>query len=415
MQLQSIAIKNYKGIDEINIGINGKNTVIFGTNGAGKSSVLSAVSCVLSRIIVSLSDGVFNPTDTLSVSDIKYGETKTDISCVFSFSESQKKRFTLSRHISKTGKPQKYTDISDFYEALKTYKDVDGNLPVLVHYGVNRNVWSIPLRVHKNHSFESISAYENAIENKIDFKSFFIWFRNREDHERKIIEETKNSSYKDKSLECVRTAVSCMLEGFCDLRVRRNPLRMTVNKNDAVLTLQQLSDGEKIILALTGDLARRTALANPNLDNPLLGGGIVLIDEIELHMHTTWQRKIINKLTQLFPNLQFIITTHSPQVLGELDEDINIFLVNKTETGFQTEKYKSLIAWDVNSILEDLMNTPSLNRHTKAIIDEMYQCIQDKKFDKASELADKIDTLSGGMSEDAVRGRTLIRRGLSRI
>ena len=67
---------------------------------------------------------------------------------------------------------------------------------------------------------------------------------------------------------------------------------MKIDKDNLSLQVDQLSDGEKCTLALFGDLARRLALANPVSDNPLLGTGVVLIDEIELHMHPSWQRKI---------------------------------------------------------------------------------------------------------------------------
>lgn len=77
------------------------------------------------------------------------------------------------------------------------------------------------------------------------------------------------------------------------------------------LDVLQLSDGEKCTLALFGDIARRLAIANPSLDDPLQGDGVVLIDELELHMHTSWQRKVISMLKKTFPNIQFIITTRS--------------------------------------------------------------------------------------------------------
>lgn len=77
-------------------------------------------------------------------------------------------------------------------------------------------------------------------------------------------------------------------------------------------------------MALLGDLARRIAIANPYRENPMEGEGIVLIDEIELHMHPSWQRRILGVLKQLFPNVQFIITTHSPQVLGSVDNSYKI-------------------------------------------------------------------------------------------
>lgn len=91
-----------------------------------------------------------------------------------------------------------------------------------------------------------------------------------------------------------------MLDNVSDLKVKRSPLRMTVKKNGLEMRVDNLSDGEKCTLALFGDLARRIALANPSRSNPLEGEGIVLIDEIELHMHPSWQRKILGALKVLF-------------------------------------------------------------------------------------------------------------------
>lgn len=110
---------------------------------------------------------------------------------------------------------------------------------------------------------------------------------------------------------------------------------------------------------LFGDLARRMALANPSMPNPLEGEGVVLIDEIDLHMHPSWQRKVMGVLKKTFPNIQFIVTTHSPQVLGELNEDYNIFVLYHQDKCIVGRKYDSFIGWDSNVLLEEVMGTPS--------------------------------------------------------
>ncbi|EPL0838056.1 AAA family ATPase, partial [Klebsiella aerogenes] len=92
--------------------------------------------------------------------------------------------------------------------------------------------------------------------------------------------------------------------------------KLVLTKNGIELDAQQLSQGEKTILTLVGDLARRLSLLNPELQNPFEGKGIVLIDEIDLHLHPMWQQKIIERLLTTFPNVQFILSTHSPQVLS---------------------------------------------------------------------------------------------------
>ena len=108
------------------------------------------------------------------------------------------------------------------------------------------------------------------------------------------------------------------LEGFSDVQVETQPLRLTVRKGGSRLSISQLSDGERSFIAILGDMVRRLALANPDLDDPLQGHGVVLIDELELHLHPTWQRQIVENLRETFPNIQFIGTTHSPFVIQAL-------------------------------------------------------------------------------------------------
>lgn len=80
-----------------------------------------------------------------------------------------------------------------------------------------------------------------------------------------------------------------------------------------------LSDGQRLFVALIVDLARKLTLSSNQSDNPFDGQGIVLIDEIELHLHPQWQRDILPSLLHNFPNIQFIVTTHSPQVISSVD------------------------------------------------------------------------------------------------
>ncbi|WP_052507359.1 AAA family ATPase [Desulfonatronovibrio magnus] len=139
-----------------------------------------------------------------------------------------------------------------------------------------------------------------------------------------------------------------------DLAVRRNPLRMEVKKNGQALIVNQLSDGEKCLMAMVGDLARRMAIANPNLDDPLHGKGVVLIDEIDLHLHPKWQRLIVPRLTEAFPNCQFVISTHSPHVLTHVKPE-NIFLLSLDKEGMSAQKPAESYGKNVDRILEDIM------------------------------------------------------------
>ena len=208
-------------------------------------------------------------------------------------------------------------------------------------------------------------------------------FRNTEDLEGERIRD--DAKYQDKQLVAVRNAIHTLIPEFDDLRVRRKPLKMTVNKNGQELIINQLSDGEKCLLAMVGDIARRLAIANPSLDDPLQGEGIVLIDEIELHLHPQWQHKIIPRLTETFTNCQFIVTTHSPQVLSHVQPE-NIYILQSTPNGIIASHPENSYGRDSNQILEDYMGTPERPQDIKDKILEIFRVIYKNDLGQAKNL-----------------------------
>ena len=122
-------------------------------------------------------------------------------------------------------------------------------------------------------------------------------------------------------LEALDLAVERFLPeyGQLELGTEGEPL-MLISSGTNKIPVRHLSDGERGVLALVLDLTRRLAQANPELDDPASEArAVVLIDEIELHLHPKWQRRIVRNLTEAFPKCQFIATTHSPQVIGEVE------------------------------------------------------------------------------------------------
>ena len=141
---------------------------------------------------------------------------------------------------------------------------------------------------------------------------------------------------------------------------------------------------------------------------------VVLIDELDLHMHTSWQRKVLNVLRDTFPNIQFIITTHSPQILGEMDDSVNLLYLYNEDNEILFKTYESFVGWDANVILEEVMNTSSVNQDIKRMIDEMYKCIEDKKYDEAEKIVDILDKKTNGYADGISKARILISRGKRR-
>jgi predicted ATP-binding protein involved in virulence len=155
-------------------------------------------------------------------------------------------------------------------------------------------------------------------------------------------------------LKILRSAVSSFLPGCDDLRADTSETsRLLINKGGITLDVRQLSDGERGVLALVLDIARRLSQANPALGDPMReGSAIVLIDELDLHLHPKWQRTIVERLTKTFPRCQFIATTHSPQIVAAVEPE-QVLLI--TDQG--VIRPERTLGMDSNWILRHLMET----------------------------------------------------------
>lgn len=418
MRLINIMAGNFKGFKLLNLELNGRNSVIFGVNGTGKSSVLSAVNYAFWRWI-----NPINMSQSAAFKSFSPQLVHNGFSMMFTqvTLELNQELYTIHRTYTKprAGKnastvysKKEYDHLVDAF--VNTYlSDDTTNMPIFASYGTNRSVLDIPLRIRQKHQFSKEAALEHATDNKLDFKLFFEWFRNQEDYENEHIRETGDREYQDRCLKCVRIAVESMMDGFTDLRVKRNPLRMVVRKGNVEMQVNDLSDGEKCTLALFGDLARRIAMANPSRENPLEGEGIVLIDEIELHMHPSWQRRILNVLKKVFPNIQFVVTTHSPQVLSEVGEDCAIFMLSPDmQRGtVDVQTIKRMDGFSSNEILEEFMDTRAENPAFTQLVKDASDAIQKNDFTKAEQLISLVQEAAGEDSAAAIRLEGHLKRG----
>ena len=426
MQIERLILYDFRGIHELELELNGKSTILYGINGVGKSSILAAVNLLYANIINKIVNQKFKQSIKFEESDIKYKKAAATIAAEFGF-EDTKETFCFSRQNhranTKVIKPVKnqFDELIDHFRQLYigrvtvdddnnlVYQNEKFNLPIFINYGVNRLVLKTPLRINKKQSYGQFAAYEKAIENQIAFDRLFEWFLEQELYEIQLKKENKD--YEDISLKAVKTAMLAMLDGYKEIHIAVKPYSMKVYKGNEVLDILKLSDGEKCTLALFGDLARRLAIANPSMGNPLEGRGVVLIDEVELHMHTQWQRKIINVLKNTFPNIQFIITTHSPQVLGEISSEFNVVSLRREGDEVLCEPVCPYFGVDSNVVLEDAMYTDSVSHIVKEKVNNMYTLLDNKRYDEAEKAADEIDQITLKRNVDTVRARMIIRKG----
>jgi predicted ATP-binding protein involved in virulence len=407
MIINTVRIKNFRGIfgEELEISLDEKLTVFIGSNGAGKSTILDAVALVLTRIISliryqKLSGATFKDTD-FPVAE-RFDETSVTI---------MPKKGSVWR-IRKEKSAPKMMSLADrvYTDSIRSRifeTEERCSIPVFVYYGTHRAVLDIPLKIRKKHSFSLLETYDDAFKGSANFRHFFEWFRNREDLENEI-KNQEGRDYSDQQLDAVRQAIQKVMVSFSGLSVRRNPLRMVISKGEKQLRVDHLSEGEKVMLAMVGDLARRLAIANPQMPNPLKGEGIVLIDEVELHFHPAWQRMILGKLCSIFENCQFVVTTHSPQIVGEVSHE-QIRMLSKDEKGQVTvDTPDQALGLTSGEVLTELMNTPERDAEISNKMNDIYRFIDGENFYEAKKAITELTTKLNGSIPEIVRMEGLI-------
>lgn len=220
----------------------------------------------------------------------------------------------------------------------------------------------------------------------------------------------KATSSEGRELQFVTKAIESFIPEYSNFRVTRIPVpHMIVDKKGKEFRLNQLSDGEKNMIAMIGDIARRLSMSNPSMKNPLEGDGVVLIDEIDLHLHPAWQRVIISKLTEVFPKCQFIVTTHSPQILSHVKAD-HVFLLVQNDDNMDVIKPTESYGKSSDRLLEDILGVESRPLSVKKELQQLFQLIQKKELDKARELMSKLENEIEGREPELVKANILIQR-----
>lgn len=373
--ITGIEIHNFRSIRDLSILEFDRHANLFvGKNGAGKSSLLDAISNVMSWFVARMLSNTGRGRD-IAVNDIGF-RSKEGAEIRLQLDGDQWSSLYRSKEIKKDGK----SDLSPLNALVKTLREsIEANpqtsVPVYVHYGVGRVVADIPLRIRKNPKRDVTNAYVEALESSASFRDFFAWFREQEDLENEYIRE--NPQYRDRGMEAIRDAMSKVFSEFSDMRVRRSPRSIQIKKEGDVLRLEQLSDGEKCYIALVCDLTRRLTIANPAIANPLDGAGIVLIDEIDLHLHPEWQMDVVTRLITTFPNCQFFVTTHSPIVASDVKG--RVFVMERGQAYPRVTYGK-----DSEQILASAFGVANpRNKTVQGMMDDAYTAIREGRMDAA--------------------------------
>ena len=401
MKLKRVEIENYRAIDELQLPIHPSLTVLHGDNAHGKTSVLSAIAVGLGKIPTML-PGVSGINVRKRDQRVNHRPMRVDLTTTEGVGW---RRGTAESSGRTPFERLGFRRVAIVERTLREEIDAIVNaereghepkdLPIVAFYDTERAVSDrLLLRRGFGKSFPRFTALEGALSARANFRDFAEWFYAWENEELREQKERRDFDCRLKELDAVRTAITSMVPGASELHIKHRPLRIMLSfKPDAgeaeTLSLDQLSGGYRIVLAVAGDLARRMAHGNPHLTDPLASEAIVLIDEIELHLHPSWQQRILTDLMRTFPNTQFIVSTHNPQVLTTLRpeqivklsrEDDRIVAARTPEPTYGAE------AGDVLNVVMGVDERPpnefaaTLKRYMRLISDDNGESAEAKKL-----------------------------------
>jgi len=332
MKLHSLQLTNFRCFESLTIEFDKQLTVLVANNGMGKTAVLEGLAIGLG-IFLSNMPGVSgrNPKDTdFRINDDgkkpPYMRIRMEATDGIVWDRTVRRDKITAKSIPEgVG----YQPIAQYVHNLLAHFKA---IPLIAYYGTGRAVFDTPSNRRIFKPDDSLNEiFGSALDAKPNFRRFFEYFYFLEDLERRKREDERDWNYKLCELDIIREAISRTLPGFSNPHSKLRPLRFMVDwhheKKHQTLRIDQLSDGFRTTLALVMDIASRIAgLEGFNslpatcqsiaVERALNSEGIVLIDEIDLHLHPSWQQRILPDLMRTFPNIQFIVTTHSPQVIS---------------------------------------------------------------------------------------------------
>jgi predicted ATP-binding protein involved in virulence len=356
MHIQKVIIKNFRCFEHLEVNLDPDINIFVGNNGSGKSALLDAIAAAMYPYVAEIqkivnkeqevspvlqrdlpvkqnsSEQRNHPEFTLSTTSLpewtiiyKDPPIENDVDD----KKRRKSSMLLVSHTSRAlqeGTKKLYSEL--LYNCDTLRYDKTSEFSVIAYYQSNRNLTNIAdIENISNQSFDRFDTLKKAFNATANFTDLATWFFVREYEELREGKNRRDINFELSVLKQVRNAISTIIapnarvyfSGATSAKLMVEWTMETGEKRE--LLLSQLSAGYRNMLALVMDFARRLAQANPDMENPLAAEAILMIDELDLHLHPTWQQKIIPDLKKVFPNTQIIATTHSPEVVTTVQQN----------------------------------------------------------------------------------------------
>jgi predicted ATP-binding protein involved in virulence len=418
MILKSIELKNFRGFGDQRIELDEQLTVLVGMNGAGKTSVLDAIAILLDQYSARL---LSSPSSArrLSPTDPKVDSSQTKIRLTVD------EGGTIARwSLVKQGKRERilrplgseFQDLNSLVRSIANSATGEESFlqdtTLAIYYDQRRALVDIPKRKRGTAKHSAQDAFaETRAKRGLDFRGFTYWFQERESEE--LRRQRKDRNYEDSQLKTVRRAIATATD-LKDLTYSTVPPRgLCVSKGKIELHVEQLSTGERAFLSLAGDLARRLSMVSSDPTNAHRGRAIVLIDEIELHLHPLWQREIIPWLLKAFPKCQFVVTTHSPQVIGEIEAH-HLRVLDYRSAGNAVSTVDATLGRDSNYILRSTLGASERSASSRKALQAIEVALVKNDLQAAQRALAKLsEEVEGSAPEIAIAEARIQRRSQS--
>jgi predicted ATP-binding protein involved in virulence len=410
MRVTRLKIANLRAIEAVDFQFQPGCNLIVGVNGVGKTSVLDALATCLSAVVKD-TNRIRTPVESIKVDDIRIGADSVTVECGFRIDQADhtylihKPRATSVPQEKKAGMPRE--QVHETPERAEyvgerpkpaTGEEIEGR-PLALLFSTRRAVPSERAPSKSVASGGVAAAYAEAFSNReLRLGEFAAWMRVQQ-------ALSAENSASGRVLGAFEEAVRRFLPTYKNLRVDNGErLRLLIDHGSTTVEVRQLSDGERGTLAMVLDLTRRLAQANPNIDDPAAkAAAVVMIDEIDLHLHPQWQRQIVRNLTTAFPKCQFIVTTHSPQVIGEVEhERIQIISHGQVTSPLQS------FGVDSSRVLEEIMESGQRTQGVQELLSRISQAIEAKEYVHAKELVAQLAEQVGEDDPEVTRTSTLL-------
>jgi hypothetical protein len=426
MIVTRLKLANVRAVEDAEFEFKKGFNLIVGVNGVGKTTVLDALRICFSRVFPGLTPSKakamsFTPADIRlgfpflnAVVHLEVGGHEF----VFERREWRERVATdneenlakLRREIIETERlrdrprkllrelatSQSLVD-SDFYLPSKPELQeavAAGGSPLAVFYSTNRSVISAARLKTKSVGGPAAGHAEALLPRAWHIEEYTDWMRVQES----LARESENAG---RHVASMKSAASRFLPDCTDIKPGESAgSSLTISKAGLLLDVRQLSDGERGVLAIALDLARRLSQTNPEATDPLAeGAATVLIDEIDLHLHPQWQRQIVHNLTAVFPRCQFIATTHSPQVIGEVPRE-RVMLLSAGSVEAPSVAYGA----DSNWILDHVMDGASSETYkSRGLVREIEDAVAEGALDSARRRLEALRILVDGETGEIAR------------